>query len=85
MWKFPKKQHSSSHCGEWRTRFLHEEYCESVKSPSQHATLEVGENMMIKRTLLNVRAVKEPQQRMSLFRKTCKSQGKVCKVIVDYF
>ena len=37
---------------------------------------------MLKRTLLKVPTDKEPAQRRSLFRTTCKVSGKVCKVIV---
>lgn len=60
---------------------MQEEDCESVNSPSQHVALEVGENLMMRRTLLKVPMVKEPPQRKSLFRTTYKSQGKVCKVV----
>lgn len=38
---------------------------------------------MINRTLLKVPTIKEPPQRKSLFRTSCKVRGKVCKVIMD--
>lgn len=38
---------------------------------------------MIKMTLLKDPINKEPPQRRSLFRTTCKVQGKVCNVILD--
>lgn len=41
-----------------------------------------GESLML-RTLLKVPQHKEPPQRKTLFKTTCKSHGKVCKVIVD--
>eukprot|EP00253_Pinus_taeda_P027745 PITA_27745 len=45
---------------------------------------EVGESLLLKRALLKVeKETEEPVQRNSLFRTTCKSKGKCCKVIID--
>eukprot|EP00253_Pinus_taeda_P019816 PITA_19816 len=45
---------------------------------------EVGESLLLKRALLKVeKETGEPAQRKSLFRTTCKSRGKCCKVIID--
>ena len=45
---------------------------------------EVGESLLLKRTLLKTeKKIEEPTQRKSLFRTTCKSKGKCCKVIID--
>lgn len=49
---------------------------------SEGPTLD-GDSLMLRRTLLKVPQCKEPLQRESLFKTTCKSHGKVCKVIVD--
>lgn len=38
---------------------------------------------MMKSTLIKVLTTSEPPKRKSLFRTTCKSQGKVCKVIAN--
>lgn len=38
---------------------------------------------MFQRTLLKVPTTKEPPQRKTLFRTTCKVSGKVCRVIMD--
>ena len=39
---------------------------------------------MLRRTLLKVPQCQGPPQMKTLFKTTCKSQGKVCKVIVDF-
>eukprot|EP00253_Pinus_taeda_P004893 PITA_04893 len=45
---------------------------------------EVGEPLLLKRVLLKAEKEKgELAQRKSLFRTTCKSKGKCCKVIID--
>ena len=44
---------------------------------------ERGESLMMRRTLLKVPTTMEPPQRKNIFRTTCKSGGKVCKVIID--
>lgn len=54
-----------------------------MNSPSLHATPEVGETLLMRTTLTKVPTIKEPPQRKALFRTSCKSQGKVCKVVVD--
>lgn len=71
-WKCPKTQSSTSHDGEKRTKLVHEKDNESVNSPSQHADLEIGESLMMRRTLIKVPTIKEPPQRKQLFRTTCK-------------
>eukprot|EP00253_Pinus_taeda_P015339 PITA_15339 len=45
---------------------------------------EVGESLMLRRTLLKTKKeIEEPAQRKNLFRTTCKIKGKCCKVIID--
>ena len=45
---------------------------------------EEGESLLLRRTLLRVeKETGEPAQRKNLFRITCKSKGKCCKVIID--
>ena len=45
---------------------------------------EVGESLLLKRVFLKAKKeIGEPAQRKSLFRTTCKSKGKCCKVIID--
>ena len=45
--------------------------------------LEVGENLMVRRTLCNKGSDEEPILRRSLFKTRCKMAGKCCKVIID--
>eukprot|EP00253_Pinus_taeda_P013296 PITA_13296 len=43
-----------------------------------------GESLLLRRTLLRLeKEIGEPAQRKNLFRTTCKSKGKCCKVIID--
>ena len=43
-----------------------------------------GEALMLKRVLVNTeKKAHEPNQRKSLFRTRCKSQGKCCKMVID--
>ena len=45
---------------------------------------KVGESLLLKRVLLKAeKEIEEPTQRKSLFRTTCKSKGKCCKMIID--
>eukprot|EP00253_Pinus_taeda_P030391 PITA_30391 len=45
---------------------------------------EEGESLLLRRTLLrSEKEIGEPAQRKNLFRTTCKSKGKCCKVIID--
>ena len=44
---------------------------------------EVGENLMVRRTLCNKGSDEEPFLRRSLFKTKCKMAGKCCKVIID--
>lgn len=62
---------------------MQEDDCEGENSSSQLAALEVGELLMVRRTLLQASKEKETTQRRKLFRTTCKCNGKVCKVVVD--
>jgi hypothetical protein len=57
---------------------------ESVESPSHEDAPEVGESLLMKRVLLKPnKEIQEPAQRKTLFRTTCKTKGKCCKVIID--
>ena len=57
---------------------------QSVTSPILKVGLVLdGENLMLRRTLLKVPNTIEPPQRKNLFKTTCRSHGKICKVIVD--
>ena len=49
-------------------------------SPSGH---EVGENLIVRRTLCNKGIDEEPILRRNLFKTRCKMDGKYCKVIID--
>lgn len=45
---------------------------------------EEGESLLLRRTLLTAEPeIGEPTRRKNLFRATCKSKGKCCKVIID--
>ena len=44
---------------------------------------EVGESLMVRRTLCNKGSDEEPILRRSLFKTRCKMAGKCCKVIID--
>lgn len=45
---------------------------------------KLGESLLLRRTLLKIeKEIKEPVQKKNLFRTTCKSKGKCCKVIID--
>ena len=45
---------------------------------------DVGESFLLKMVLLKTeKETREPAQRKSLFRTTCKSKGKCCKVIIN--
>lgn len=44
---------------------------------------EVGDNLMVRRTLIKELVREEPSQRRSLFRIKCKIIDKECKVIID--
>lgn len=55
----------------------------NVTSPEVNLISEMGENLMIKRTLLKEPVKTEVPQRKALFRVNCKIKGKVCKVVID--
>ncbi|XP_059068990.1 uncharacterized protein LOC131859364 [Cryptomeria japonica] len=82
--KIKRRQEQQAKCRERRTQIIHEEEAKSVNSPSLQATPETGEALLMRKTLIKVPTIKEPPQRKSLFRTTCKVQGKVCKVVVDF-
>ena len=44
---------------------------------------ETQEDKVVRRTLINISQHKKQPQRKNHFRTTCKSHGKICKVIVD--
>ena len=50
---------------------------------SSPSALEVGENLMVRRTLCNKGSDEEPILRRSLFKIRCKMARKCCKVIID--
>ena len=50
---------------------------------SSPSGLEVGENIMVRKTLSNKGSDEEPNLRRSLFKTRCKMVGKCCKVIID--
>lgn len=63
---------------------MQEEDCQSVTSPIRKVGPVIdGENMMLRRNLLEVPQSKESTERKTFFRTTCKSHGKICKVILD--
>jgi hypothetical protein len=55
------------------------------KAPEDHVEIpEAGEALLMRRILLKPsKEVHEPEQRKSLFKTMCKSQGKCCKLIID--
>lgn len=73
---------STSHGGERRTTLIQED-ARSVTSPEVNFLSKMGENMMIKRTVLREPMKTKPSQRRALFRVNYKIQGKVCKVVID--
>ncbi|XP_059067510.1 uncharacterized protein LOC131858325 [Cryptomeria japonica] len=74
----PQKNDSSNQ-GDRRVQLIHEEDCQSNSSyhivSSKHADPVQGETLMFNRSLL-VPLNKEPAQRKSLFRTTCKAKGR---------
>eukprot|EP00253_Pinus_taeda_P007387 PITA_07387 len=57
---------------------------EKPQITDKEESLEVGESLLLKMELLKAeKETKEPAQRKSLFRTTCKSKGKCCKVIIE--
>ena len=44
---------------------------------------KAGENLMVRRTLCNKGSDKELVLRRSIFKTSCKMNGKCCKVIID--
>lgn len=86
MRRCPRKalSSSSSYMSERRTQLVQEEDTPSVTSLiSKVGPVTDGEILMMRRTMLKIPQAQEPPQMKSLFRTTCKSRGKICKVIVD--
>jgi hypothetical protein len=50
----------------------------------EEETTEDGRSLMMRKVLIKLeKEAKEPVQRNSLFRTTCKTKDRVCKVIID--
>eukprot|EP00253_Pinus_taeda_P003235 PITA_03235 len=61
-----------------------EEKLEPPRLVEKEEPPEEGESLLLRRTLLrSEKEIGEPAQRKNLFRTTCKSKGKCCKVIID--
>lgn len=74
----------SSSMGERRNQLVQEDDTQSITSHiSKIGPVVDGENLMLRRTLLKMPSVVEPPQRKNLFKRTCRSYRKICKVIVD--
>lgn len=82
--KYPKKTTSPSSKVDKRVAFSQEE--EEVDSSPREVVCNsvVGENLMIKKTILKTSQGHEPIQRRSLFRIRCQCEGKVYNIIVDF-
>ncbi|XP_057858041.2 uncharacterized protein LOC131067127 [Cryptomeria japonica] len=87
----PEKENHNT-MGERRSNLIQESNCQSVNSsntfqsanaPDSYGYLERGEALMMGRALLKDPITKQPPQTKAIFRTTCKSGGKVCKVIID--
>ncbi|XP_059068693.1 uncharacterized protein LOC131859152 [Cryptomeria japonica] len=87
----PKKANHNT-MGESRSNLIQESECQSVNSSNTFQSVnaldsygypERGEALMMRRALLKVPITKEPPQRKAIFGTTCKSGGKVCKVLID--
>lgn len=87
----PEKPTSS--IGERRSNLVLEVDCQSVASANTYQSINTlesygypkrGEALMIRRvvTTMNM-SDREPPQRKSLIKTTCKAGGKVCKVLID--
>ncbi|XP_059064780.1 uncharacterized protein LOC131856855 [Cryptomeria japonica] len=87
----PEKANNNT-MGERRSNLIQESDCQSVNNsntfqsvnaPDSYGYPERGEALMMRRAILKVPITKEPPQRKAIFRTTCKSGGKVCKVLID--
>ncbi|XP_059074805.1 uncharacterized protein LOC131874884 [Cryptomeria japonica] len=87
----PEKANNNT-MGERRSNLIQESDCQSVNSsntfqslnaPDSYGYLERGEALMMRRALLKVPITKEPPQRKAIFKTTCKTGGKVYKVLID--
>jgi hypothetical protein len=74
-WGFPekKKEGGEAHISEAQRRNV------------EAKAIEDGKSLMMRKVLLKPKEVveKEPVQRNSLFKTTCKTKDRVCKVIID--
>lgn len=80
---FGANSSGSERRGEKRVQIVQEDEEETVNSSSHNCAPEVGETLMIQRQLLKASKEKEPLQRRNIFETTCKSKGKVCKLVID--
>lgn len=56
---------------------------QSVNAPDSYGYPEIGEALMMRRAVTTMKVPdKEPTQRKSLFKTTCKARGKVGKVLI---
>jgi len=79
--------------GDRRTNLIQESDCQSmtssntyqsVNAPNGYGYPEKGESLMFRRAMTTMKVPdREPPQRKSLFKTTCKAGGKVCKVLID--
>lgn len=56
---------------------------EHVGSPNLVGKPKKGKSLVMRRSSMHEEVVEEPPQRKSLFKTRCKSEGNVCKVIID--
>lgn len=54
-----------------------------MNSPSQHASLEIFESLMLRRILIKVPIVQEPPQKSSYFRPLANHMGRYVKVVIE--
>lgn len=89
-YNFNQKGHTANKCstktisnthGERRINLAQE--VDSQNDLETYGYLQRGESIMMRRTLLKMPIKLEPPQRKSISRTTCKSGGKICKVLVD--
>jgi hypothetical protein len=83
-----KTGHMSWDCLEGATRQGNVQVAQAEteqRVPKDHVEiLEAGESLLMRITFLKTsKEVHEPEQRKTLFKTMCKSQGKCCKLIID--
>lgn len=84
---------ATSSMGERRSNLVQESDCQSVESATTYQSVNApdsygypkrGEALMMRRAITTMKVPdKEPPQRKSLFKTTCKAGEKVCKVLID--